>query len=87
MTGQRLFQVVGTRVACLQQQGCRLAVDEGEDAVVQVVDVAGYGPAKALLKGVERPQSGVVALCGDDGFRANDGGDGLGQVVGTANVS
>ena len=66
MTGLGGFQIVGTLVANIHQQGRRLTVDKSKDAVVHVVDIAGNGPVEALLQGVERPQSCIVTLGGDD---------------------
>ena len=49
------LEIVGTLVACLEQQGCRLTVDEGVDAVLHVVDVGSHGPVESVAEGVECP--------------------------------
>ena len=86
VVGQCLLQIVGTLVADLHQQGCRLAIDEGIDAFVHVV-VAGNGPVEPLGKRVERPESGIVALGGDDLPGACQSSHLTGEVVGTADMS
>ena len=87
VVGLRLFQIVRTLVACLQEQGCWLAIDEGKDAVVHIVDVAGYGPVESLFEGVECPQSGIVALGGDDGIGTNQRSHFMSKFVGATHMS
>ena len=87
MLGHCLLQVVGALISCLQEQGSGLAVHESKDAVVHVFDVAGNGPVEALLKSVERPQAGIVALGGDDLAASNDGSHLARQVIGTSHMS
>ena len=86
MLGQRLLQIVRTLVADLHEQGGGLPIDEGKDTVIHVV-VAGNGPMESLSKGIERPESGIVALGGDDLAGANQRSHLTSQVVGTSDVS
>ena len=65
--GQGALQIVGTLVANFQEQGRRLVVYEGKDAVVHIAAIAGNGPSETLFQHVERPQPHVVALGRDDG--------------------
>ena len=87
VAGQGLLQIVRTFVVGFEQQGCRLLVDEGDNAVVYIVDVTRYGPTKTLLEGVERPESCIVALGRDDGLGTKHRGNLLRQVVGPSDMS
>ncbi len=82
-----LLQIVGALVAHLQQQCRRLTVDKSKDAVVHVIDIAGYRPVESLFERVECPKSGIVALGGDDGVGSQYTGYSVCQVIGTADMA
>ena len=52
MVGFGRFQIVRSFIAGFQQKGCRLTVHEGKDAVVHIVDIAGYRPVETLLESI-----------------------------------
>ena len=82
---QCLLQIVRSLVADFHQQGSRLTIDEGIDALVHVV-VTGNGPIESLSKRVECPQSGIVALGGDHLASTNQTSHFASQIISTANM-
>ena len=87
MFRQRSLQIVGTFVACLQQQGGRLTVDKGEDTIVHVILIAGDRPVETLLERVESPQTGIVTLGGNHLTTTEIRCDVTRQLVGTTDMS
>ena len=61
--------------------------DKGEDTIIHILDITRYGPVKSLFKGIEGPESGIVALGGDDLTSTYQTRDFLCQIVGASHVA
>ena len=64
-----------------------MTIDKSKDAVVHIFHFTGNRPIEALLQRVERPQTSVVTLGGDDEIGFEEGGYLTGQIVGTSDMS
>ena len=89
MLGQRALQVLGAFVVDIHQQGRGLLPDKCSDDIVHACLLAamGHGPPESLCQRVQGPQTGIVALCGDDGRGTQCCGNAGGQFVGTAHMA
>ena len=85
--GQGALQIVRAAILHIEQQGGRLIADEEGDHIIHLCMRGDRAPVETSGQGVERPESGVVALRGDDGLAAGDGGHAPCPVVSPADVT